>query len=191
MGWIMIRRSALFCLVILLGATATRAGSLEINLNEDAARIGYGWSLFDDQMSADLGWLRQQDDGDVGHVGFHRVGETSVARGNYSVRAGLGGRVVYVDANPVDGYVLGLGGFVRMQMPFHERLGLGAHVYFGPEVLSEGELEKYREVGLRATYQILEGADVYLGYRYIKADFEQSPSVTLDEDAHIGLSLRF
>ncbi len=190
MGCNMIRRSALCCLMILLGATAARANSLEINLNEDAARIGYGWSLFDDQMSLDLGWLRQQDDGDVGHVGFHRVGETAVA-GNHSIRAGLGGRVVHVDANPVDGYVLGLGGFVRMQMPFHERLGLGAHVYFGPEVLSGGDLEKYREVGLRAAYKILEGADIYLGYRYIKASFEQSPSVTLDEDAHIGLSLRF
>ena len=185
-------RARYWPLVLLLLSPAAGATTLDLNVNDDAARLTLIWPLPGDSiLELDGGWLHDQDRGDVAHVGVHLTGAAS-AEPN-PVLGGLGVRLAYLDADgsSATGTALGIGGFLRYALPNYNRINLGAHLYFAPDVLSFGDADQYREVGLRIGYNFLRDADVYLGYRNVKGKFDDFPDVTFDTGLHLGVRLSF
>ncbi len=184
----------LLLFVCLFGAVGgVLADSLELNLNNDAARLTFSWDARDDKLTFDAGWLHHQETGDVAHVGLHLV--DFAASGPAAPEVGIGGKLFYVDGETLpsssSGGALGLGGFFRYQLPQADRFGIRGHVYFAPDVVAFGDLQRYMEFGVGISYDVLRDADIYVGVRYVNAEFENQPDLTIDTGLHIGLRLNF
>lgn len=178
---------------LMLAATGAWADSLDLNLNNNAARLTFSWDARDNKLTFDAGWLHHQDTGDVLHVGLHLV--DFAASGPGAPEVGVGGKLFYIDGktnpNSSQGGALGLGGFFRYNFPQADRFGLLGQLYFAPDVVAFGDTTGYLEASLGLSYDVLREADIYIGARYIRAEFEGRPDLKIDSGLHIGVRLKF
>ena len=181
------------CLCLLAGLVSaqTTGKALDVNLNNDAVRLGFSWRLGDPSYLAELGWLYSQDKGDVIHASFHLVDAASGS--GTALQAGLGVRLVQTRTDPstFSGTSLALGGFARYTFPNADRYNVGGYGYYAPDVTSFGDQSEYYEVGVRVGYSIVRDGDVYLGGRRIQAKYKGRSSYTFDSGLHFGFELRF
>ncbi|MEL6869018.1 MAG: YfaZ family outer membrane protein [Pseudomonadota bacterium] len=175
----------------LLATSASYADELDLNLNDDAARLTYAWPISSRNLRLDAGWLHHQDKGNVIHAGMHLVGDASSA--NQPLIGGLGGKVFFIDPDGVDAdaTVLALGGFLRYTLPRYNRVNVYGHLYFAPDVLAFGDGDRYTDIEARIGYNVLRDADIYIGMRYSNIEFDPVGDVTMDNGLHAGIQLRF
>lgn len=181
--------NVLISLAIFLPLPAA-AASLDLNLSDDAVRLKYRVSARNSGLETNASLLHTQDRGDVGAVGLHLVDDADP--GSNTLEIGLGMQGVFMDTDLADGGALAVGGRFRWTLPNFNRFGVGGQLYYAPDVTSFGDTERYREGAIRFEYQILRQADVYIGYRSVKADFF-SPGIsrTIDSGIHAGFRLTF
>lgn len=185
--------------LLLLGsslvASNSIADSLDFNVHNDAMRAIYTMDLSKRGhagLSAEFGLLYSEDkrrlDDILLHAGMHVSGENWSESGTFNIR--LGGRLIH--SSPADLDLIALAPGVQLRFSPAHRVGLGGHLYFAPKILSFGDAERYREYAVRADYQVLPQAFVYVGYRYIDVNIEDGPSsVELDKSVHMGLKMLF
>lgn len=183
--------------LLLLGvvsSTAT-ADNLDINLRDEAIRATYTMEMNKrgkGGVSTELGLLYSEDkkklDDTLYHLGLHVAGENWSQSGTFVIT--LGGRIYYTSPGELDLAALAFGGALRFS-PVH-RVGIGAHLYYAPDITSFKDARTFSESGVRLDYQILPQAFVYVGYRNIEVDIEDgAKDVELDDNAHIGFKLLF
>ena len=167
------------------------ADELDFNLNDDTAKLGFAFTPEGRDWRFGGGWLHHQDNGDIGYVDGYLTGNAS--SGANPLTAGLGGKLLFVDADraDADGGALAVGGFLRYALPQLNRLSFGGAAYFAPDVLGFGDLGQYTEISAYAAYNVLRDADLYVGVRNIKADFDERGDVTVDTGLNVGFRLRF
>jgi hypothetical protein len=205
------------CFATAMMGTANADSTLDLNLNDHSARLDYMTSLTPTGLYINGAYLYNSDRGDVANVGIHLIGDAGV--GPNPLRAGLGGQLFYVNPDPgrpcgneclivgarpghhlphgngiphdaSSGEALGIGGFVKYQFTSFNRVGVGAHIYYAPDIIAFGGLDRYFEYGVRADYQVLRNANVYIGFRQIRADFG-SGYADMDSGFHVGMQLNF
>ena len=168
------------------------ADELDLSLNNDALRLQYVYKVESSGLNLDAGWLHHSDNGDILHAGVHLVDLASGGRDK--LEAGLGGRAVYTngDLSGQSGFALPIGGFLRFTPMAINRLSVAGSLYYAPSILAIGDMDKYQEVTLRVSYNVLREADLYLGVRYARGDYEKDvPDTRFDKGMHVGMSLRF
>ncbi len=107
------------CFALAVPAVA-QDSSISLDLNDDAVRLSWQQFRPERQFSYEASILNHQDRGLVATGGFHITGNAATkAR---PISAGLGGRLVYADAEDTtvsgpNGYALAVGGFFRGQIP--------------------------------------------------------------------------
>ena len=169
-------------------ASTAHAAQLDFDLSDTSARFDFRCGLTDTGLKADVGLLHHEDDGDLLYAGVLLIGDA--AEGKEPFTAGLGLRLVNVDANVVDGTGLAIGGFVRYVLPDYNRFAIGLDAYISPSVTSFGDLERYFEFGIRGEYRLTKAAGFYLGLREVKGHFAVGDA-TIDEGVFLGISLEF
>jgi hypothetical protein len=181
-------------LSVVLGLTAAAqaaAATLDLNLHDDALRATYSTAVGASRgLDLDVGYLYLEDrseDAHLLHAGLQVAGQNWSKQGNFDI--GIGGRVVFVDAGPVDSTHIAFGGRVRFSPA--PRVSLGASVYYAPDITSFRDSEEYVEWNLSLDYQMLTQAFVYLGYRKVEIDIENGGTHELDDHLHIGMRLTF
>jgi hypothetical protein len=181
----------LIALAGLLWSTCAPADEFDFSFNADAVRGQYARPFGASAVQWDVGWLHHQDNGDVIHGSVSLTGKAS--EGRYPVRGGLGLRLVYTDGDlrDQDGYAAAVGGFFTYVIPRYNRFSLGGHAYFAPEVLSMGDMEEYQDFSLRLNYNLLRDADVYVGARYVRGEYDDVRAARFDTGMHVGFALRF
>jgi hypothetical protein len=179
------------CLFAGLASPQTTGKALDINLNGDSVRMGFTWRLGSPNYLADLGWLHNQDKGDVIHASFHLVDAASGPE--TALQAGLGVRLVHTRTDPgtFSGTALALGGFARYTLPNADRFNVAGYGYYAPDVTSSGDQREYYEVGLRAGYSVIRDGDVYIGVRRIQSKYKRAGGYKFDSGLHIGFEFRF
>ena len=90
-----------------------------------------------------------------------------------------------------DGYALAVGGTSRWVVPGSARFSVSGDAYLAPEVLSGDDAEEYIDLSVRGGYAITRQADVYVGARYVRAEYERRPDSYFDTGMHLGLNIRF
>ena len=167
------------------------ADEIDLSFSNDALRVVYLHDLRNSRLNVEGGWLDNSDSGSALHVGLTLRGFAS--GGSNPVRAGVGGRLAVVDGDLPDqsGYGFGVGGFLSFTLTRFNRITLTGAAYFAPDVLTGSGLEKYQDYTARLGYQIMRDAEIYLGVRYVKGDFNARPEVRFDDGMHIGFSIRF
>lgn len=180
-----------------MAAGPTLSDSLDLNFNDDSARLTFARLIDDDKLEIDAGWLHHQDRGNLVSVSLGRFGEAG--GGDQSVAAAIGGRLYLVDAEfgggttptlKQDGVALGIGGLFRLKLAGYDRIGFSGHGYYAPDVITFGDTKDLIELAGRVTYSVLREAEVYLGLRYINAGFK-TRDAKLDSGLHIGIRLEF
>jgi hypothetical protein len=167
------------------------ADELDFSFNSDAARVVYVRSLEQSKLQVDGGWLHHQDNGDALHIGLNLASLASQAA-NPAV-AGLGGRFVYFDGDlsKQTGYAVAIGGFFRYPIPNYNRIAVGGQAYFAPDVLTFSDAEQYQDLSIRVSYNVMQEADLYIGARYVKGEYDKAKKALFDTGMHVGITLRF
>lgn len=189
----MMLRRLLVLPLALLGFSA-QADSIDFNIHDDALRLIYatGVGQASQGLEMEAGYFYSEEyreDIHTAHLGLHVAGENWSQQGTFDIN--LGGRLLYTETDtPVgDSLNLAVGGRVRFS-PVN-RFGIGAQVYYAPDILSFADGDSYLETGFSVDYQLLAQGFVYLGYRKIEIDFERADDVEIDDSGHIGMKLLF
>ena len=178
--------------IVLVVSQAAFSSEVDLNLNSDAARVTIVFPPIGDNLLLDASWLHHNDNGEVASVGGHVTG--FAAPGSDAVKVGLGVRMHWVSRDKgrnEDGTALGLGGFLKYTLPAYDRISFGGHAYYAPGVVSFGDVEEFYDLDLWAGYSIIKDADVYLGWRSMKAEFKGDGTVNMDTGLHAGFRVRF
>ena len=170
-------------------AAPASADEIVLDFNADALRAGYTFEREGRGMEFDVNWLHHPDNGDVGAVGFHLGGLAGTSK--YPIEASVGGKFFLIDGKIESGSALGLGGHFRYRFSRPDRLRFDGHLYYAPSSLAFSGVDDYLDVGVSAAYLVHERAAVYVGARLVRVDFENLPSVDLDDGLHVGLRLNF
>lgn len=173
-----------------VGSTAVVAHEIDLSLNSDVVRLVYATEV-GDRLRIDGGFLTDSDKGEVVHATFQVVGDA--ASGDQKLIAGLGGRLAYLngDGRDQEGYALGLGGSLRWVLPRYNRFAVTGELFWGPDMLTGGDAEEFIDGTLRIGFSVTRQADIYIGARYVRADYEDGPDIRFDTGLHAGLNLRF
>ncbi len=163
----------------------------DLNLNSDTVRGSYATRLSNPNLQMGAGWLHHQDKGDIGHLGLHLV--DSAGSNNSNLIAGIGARLLYIknDGSNANGTAIGVGGFFRYVFPDYDRISIGGHGYFAPDVVAFGDVSRYQEIEGRISYNVLPDGDFYLGFRAARANFDGSGSTNFNSGLLFGMQLRF
>ena len=175
---------------LLLCAPAA-ADQFDFSFNGDAIRALYAHDMATRPLRIDGGWLYNADNGNLLHLGLNVFGNAT--EGANPVKAGLGGRLAYLggDGPNQDGLALAIGGFLRYTIPSFNRFSVGAEAYWAPEITSFADAKEYTDLSIRASYNVLREADVYIGARSVKGDYDNGSVAHFDTGMHLGISLRF
>lgn len=164
------------------------ADSIDINLNDDSVQAMYAtnWRAAD----LNIGFLTNTDQHDwAAHVGLLALGERQT--GNTRIEGGLGGRIYLADVANKDVLALGLGGQFRT-FPNNGPIGFAGYLYYAPDIVTAMDGEKFWEWGARVEFEMVKKtANVYLGYRKMRADLEDGRDVNVDSGLHAGVKISF
>lgn len=164
------------------------ADSLDINLNNDTIQATYATSYRAAQLN--MGLLSNTDQNDwVASVGLLALGEK--LSGDGRTEAGLGGKVYLADVSNKDVLALGLGGQFRV-FPNNGPIGFGGFLYYAPDIVTAMDGKKFWEWGARVEFEVVKKtANVYLGYRKVRADLDNNAHVSVDSGVHLGVRISF
>ena len=177
---------------LLLAGSLTGAAELDLSVSNDSARLAVSGPVRGDNVQVEGSLLHHQDNGNVLGVAGYLTG--AAAGGNAPLEAGLGLKLSWIDHDrglEEDGGALAIGGFLRYTLPEYDRFAVGGGLYYAPDVLSFGDVQDHLELSGWASYSVIRQAELYLGWRSVKTDFDDEGEVTLDTGFHLGLRARF
>ena len=167
------------------------AGEIDLSFNSDAFRVIYAQDIETNNLAWDAGFLNNSDKGYVINASLYLTGFAS--DGSNPLEAGLGGRSGYVDGDDSgqSGIPLALGGYLKYTLPNLNRISIRADAYYAPDILTAIDMEKYEDYTLKVSYNVMKQGDIYVGVRYVKAEFDNNTSQLIDNGMHVGIDLRF
>ena len=171
--------------------TNALAGEVDLSFNDEAFRAYYAGDFEGNDLAWDAGLLNNSDKGFVGYASLYLQGPAS--DGANPLSAGLGGRTGVIDGDDSGqtGIPVALGGYIKYTFPRMNRLSVRVDGYYSPEVLSINDLDEYHDYSIRFAYNLLREADIYVGARYVKGEFDNDTEQTIDNGMHVGINIRF
>lgn len=182
-------RLRLFLAAVAASASSTvLADSLDINLNNDSAQAIYATNWRTAEFNTGLMYNKDHDDW-VASVGLLSSGERETSQTR--TEAGLGGKIYAASVSNKDVVALGLGGQFRV-FPNNGPIGFSGYAYYAPDIVTFVDGKKFWEFGARIEFEIVKKtANIYLGYRKVRADLENDANVTVDSGANVGVKISF
>lgn len=157
-----------------LVAPAAHAATLDLSLNDEAAQFLVtsptdSWGMQD--AEAGVGVLFNEDD-DL--VGILRL--LSVNRVSPSLRFGVGVQGYLGDLDDPNETVSGaaIGGNVGLSLAAQVPISLVLEGWIAPNILSFGEAEGFTDVSARIEAEVSNRAAVFVGYRQLEVDLEDT-----------------
>jgi hypothetical protein len=169
-------------------SSAVAADSIDINLNDDSIQAIYASNWRTAEFNVGLLTNTDQDDW-AASLGLLTLGETQT--GSSRIEGGLGGKIYFADVADQDVLALGLGGQFRT-FPNNGPIGFGGYLYYAPNVVTAMDGERFWEAGARVEFEMVKKtANIYLGYRKMRADLDNGQDVTVDSGLHAGVKITF
>src|SRR6266545_7159000 len=184
----MMWRRTLAVFLVFAGTGTAAADTIDVNVNNDVVEGRYSAPVGAGQMG--LGGLFHDVSNDwLVYAGFLGRGEAKTSAGRSEI--GLGGRIYGASVGPYDILSLALGADFLLY-PSNQSVGVGAYLYYAPNVLSTGDVNRFLDAGVRVEFEVIKPSGVlYLGYRQIRATFEDGVRAKLDNHLHLGLRISF
>lgn len=187
------RYTLLVVSMMLMAAPAVKAGTLDLNINNDSVQFLYSTPVTSEAglggANLEMGMIYTEEDDYLGIVGLDIKGEAG--SGSPGLIAGVGIRGYGVSTDKVDIGALAIGGLVHYSPPILSRLGIVGQIYYSPEILTFMDGKHLQSAEVRVEYKVLTQAVVYLGYRNIDADLDNGGKMDLDDGGHLGIRYMF
>ncbi len=169
-------------------SSAVLADSIDINLNNDSIQAIYATNWRTAEFNAGL--LSNTDQNDwAASMGLLAQGEKQT--GNTRIEGGLGGKIYFASVANQDVLALGLGGQFRT-FPNNGPVGFGGYLYYAPDIVTAMDGKKFWEWGARVEFEVVKKtANMYLGYRKMRADLDDGRDITVDSGLHAGVKIIF
>jgi hypothetical protein len=159
--------------------------SINLQLNTQPPLPQADTSKFD----VGAGYIYREGGTKITNLDFHALGQTVL--GNMPTSVLIGARVIYFDEDAADGAALALGGGAHIKVPRVPGVGIKVMAHFAPQITAFGDAKDLFRTDLRATYRVIQNADIYAGYRAVHAKIEHSGTQSIDENFHLGFTLIF
>ncbi len=181
-------RRTLAVFLAFAGAGTAAADTVDVNVNNHVVEGRYSMPVGTGQVG--VGGLHHDVTNDwLIHAGFLGRGEARTSMGRSEI--GLGGRAYGGSVGPNNVLALALGADFALY-PSNQSVGVGAYLYYAPNVLSSRDTERFMDAGVRVEFEVIKPTGVlYLGYRQIRATFRDGDNVKIDNHAHLGLRINF
>ena len=191
--------AALALSALAVAPVQAQQGELDFSISEDTAKIQITSFIPYNDLSWSGEYLHFEDDTSDVDANILGAGVFVAGRSNASTArqtVGLGGKFLFVDADGADtGAGVAVGGFIRHTLSQANLISLRGEAFISPSIMSFQGMENYFEVSGRVEYQLLEQANVYLGYRNIQADLDVNTGgeaeYQFEEGIIAGVNLRF
>ncbi len=178
--------------LILALASPALAGSLELGLNDDSVQIQINQTLQGDGYGSSEGTVRllynDPHDTLLGSVGYNVLGELGNVPG---LKFGIGGQFYAADAHDRDVLALGLGALVRYLPPAFGGVDVATQVFYAPNIISFADSDRLLESSISLGYQLMPRARVFVGYRSLRVDFDDSKYRSVDSGVVLGARVSF
>jgi hypothetical protein len=174
------------CVAAMLCSAGALANSADLAMSNDTVEASYRTGI-GNGISALGSWLHHEDDINIVSAGIYAGGRQD--------RAGafVGARAFWLDADGPDGYGIAIGGALSYELV--PRLTVEANLHYAPRVTSYRDIDNYQEWGARLTFQLLQSANVFAGFRDINVDVETAGDRTTEIDVvrggYVGFTLYF
>ncbi len=181
-----------FALVVT--SLAVQGRSLDVNLNNDTAQ--FNLSIFPagstrfGETQVDVGFLYTTDDDFIGSVGLIVTGQTG--SGSPGLDAGVGLRLFGGNTEKNNDFLsVSLSGLLSYSPPTLDRMKVGVYIDYSPRIVTFMDGGGFLHYGVRFGYQILQQAQVYMGYRNMELDVPDKADDSISEGAFIGMVFDF
>jgi len=176
--------------LLVMASSSVFAQTIQAELSNSSARFNYATSVWGKQYGrAEVGGgLLHNDDGNnVLNL------DLNVYNDSYEspLELGVGGRIYYVDLDHNNVMALALGVRFNYAPQALHGFGIGAHYYYAPKIVTGLDGDHVSEYGIHVGYQVIPQANVYLGYRKIRTDLKDGPTVNADKGGFVGVRVRF
>ncbi len=198
-------------LVLLVSSTTAAAGGLDLALSNDTANLSILLNhdpFYTDRNRVQGGGAEVAVGGFISEAGDNIVHATLLARGirqsvssQYQISAGMkliGGeieagedRMNAEDSESVGALALGFQAGLLLQPSVYNPVELSFEGFYAPSITSFSDAERYGEVTARLQVEIMPRARAYIGYRRMRFDTNDYENISLDRNAHFGLSISF
>jgi hypothetical protein len=178
-------RKFLLLFVLLLPVNGVYAKGLDIFVNNSTASVEYLTSI--GGADAGFGFLFNTKNDWVAHGAMLVFGREY--QGSNKVEGGLGGKAYVANIGGSSVLALGLGGQMTY-FPRGSKFGFGGYAYYAPQILVSNA-NNFSEIGVRAEFQMMETASMYIGIHQSIVDFGAAGSRTVDDGLHFGVNIRF
>jgi len=168
------------------------AQTLEFTVGDKSAAATWGITVGASNVGrteVNLGILYNEDNNYLGEIGLLVVDVAGSKSPGLSI--GIGPNFYFAQADKGDIAAIGLGGELRYKLPSLNRLFFSFIGYYAPNIVTFAKADNLYELGANMGYEILPTADIFLGYRNIRADFGELGDEDLDESFHFGMRFRW
>ena len=171
----------------LLTHLSVSANEASIDFGSDVVNIDFVSENVIQDTSIGFGGLFADDDISLVNVSMMVKGDLG-DDSNWNV--GLGGNLYLakVDDEYVQGF--GLGTEIAYQFSRFPKLSAKTSLYYVPSVAISDDLDHMVDFTAKLSYQLLNRADVFIGYRNVELDADHG-SIELDEGFHAGMTFTF
>lgn len=178
-------RHIVLALLLFIPIGNASAKGLDIFLNNNTASAEYLTNM----GGADVGFgFLFNTNGDwVGHGSMLIFGR-EYSRSS-KIEGGLGGKLFFANLGGSTVAALGLGGQMTY-FPKSSKFGFGGYGYYAPTIVTMSA-NNFLEYGVRAEFQMMETASIYLGVHHTDVEMSVGVSRVVDDGLHFGVNIRF
>jgi lipopolysaccharide assembly outer membrane protein LptD (OstA) len=108
---------------------------------------------------------------------------------NNGLSFGLGVKVVYADNSDTTFTAIPLTVFAKYEV--NEKFFVDANVAYAPSILTFSNAERYSDYKIKANYNVMSNAYVFLGLRQITTEYEKLGKLKYDDSIFIGYKIQF
>lgn len=177
---------ALATATFVLASQQAMALSVSANGGEDSFGAEASQTIFPG-FRAGVGYLTTDDSG---HNAKAYSGSLMFSPWLPGVDLSVGGRYQYQDTHYGNGGGVGLGGSAYVDTPI-PLTSIGGYGFYTPDSLTHGDVDESYEYGAQARVNLISQTYAYVGYRYMRTDFDNEGSQTLDSGPILGVSVGF
>lgn len=179
---------------LLVGSTVACADAIDINLRDNAAQLQYKAAMGGTNLGKSefhVGGLYSQPNNVMADIGI--LVKDDIGGNAPGVSAGVGVKALAARLSPakLSASALAIGGMVRFSPPAERRFGIVGELYLSPSIITFGQANRYLETTVRAEYEMIPQAQVYLAYRKMEFDLKTLGNTTLDQGFNVGVKLSF
>lgn len=179
----MLKHSLLLAGLLSLTSSIALAGQFNIQLNNDAVKAEVIGKLSKSAVYS-ASYHHAEDEGNLITLGAKNV------HSNHYGNFGLGGKYVGVDPKGADtAHAIALGGDYSITVA--PKLMVYTSLYVAPGVMASSDLDRYLDFDARLTYKLMPTADVQLGYKLARLDYENKGHGYFDKSLYAGLTFKF